>query len=89
MRPFSLAVIADLRSTLTTNTAADLEAHVKKEMTDFKESVIEEAYKTFLFKHKKRLEDDFFAKNAFRTTVQGLKVRAGLVPNNADHALPG
>ncbi len=71
----SLAVIGELRSTLTSNTAADLEAHVKKEMTDFKESVIEEAYKTFLFKHKKRLEDDFFAKNAFRTTVQGLKVR--------------
>jgi hypothetical protein len=44
-------------------------------MSDFKTSVIEETYETFMYKHKKRLEDDFFAKNEFRTTVQGLKVR--------------
>jgi hypothetical protein len=68
-------MVSDVRATLTQTTTADLEAHVKKEMSDFKESTIEEAYKTFLFKHKKRLEDDFFAKNEFRTTVQGLKVR--------------
>ena len=71
----SLTAVTDLRSTLTGTTSKDLEEHVKKEMTDFKESTIEEAYKTFLFKHKKRLEEEFFAKNEFRTTVQGLKVR--------------
>jgi hypothetical protein len=71
----SLDLITEVRGTLTTSTAADLEAHVKAEMSDFKESTIEEAYKTFLFKHKKRLEEEFFTKNEFRTTVQGLKVR--------------
>ena len=71
----SLAVVANLRTNLTSTTTADLEAHVKKEMTDFKFTTIEEAFKTFLFKHKKRLEGEFFEQNEFRTTVQGLKVR--------------
>lgn len=70
-----LAVVTNMRGSLTTKTAEDLEAHVKAEMMDFKESTIEEAYKTFLYKHKKRLEEAFFATNSFRTTVQGLKVR--------------
>lgn len=71
----ALATIVDLRSNLTSNTASALEAHVKAEMSDFKESTLEEAYKTFLFKNKKRLEGTFFEQNEFRTTVQGLKVR--------------
>jgi hypothetical protein len=71
----SLQTVKDIRAGLTRDVAADLEAHVKANMSDFKTSVIEEAYETFLYKHKKRLEDDFFAKNDFRTTVQGLKVR--------------
>lgn len=71
----SLAAVKDIRAGLTRGAAADLEAHVKANMSDFKQTAIEEAYETFLYKHKKRLEDDFFAKNEFRTTVQGLKVR--------------
>ena len=67
--------IVTMRANLTSNVTADLEAHVKAEMSDFKFSTIEEAYKTFLFKNKKRLEDTFFEQNEFRTTVQGLKVR--------------
>jgi hypothetical protein len=64
-----------MRASLTSNASSDLEAHVKQNMTDFKENTIEEAYKTFLFKNRKKMEEDFFAKNSFRTTVQGLKVR--------------
>ena len=71
----ALATVKDLRASLTRGNAEDLEAHVKSEMSDFKTTVINEAYETFLFKHKKRLEDEFFASNSFRTTVQGLKVR--------------
>jgi hypothetical protein len=71
----ALASITSVRGSLTSNVATDLEAHVKSEMSDFKESTMDEAYKAFLFKNKKRLEDDFFAKNSFRTTVQGLKIR--------------
>ena len=71
----SLEAVKEIRAGLTRGVAVDLEAHVKSNMNDFKTSVIEEAYETFMYKHKKRLEDDFFAKNEFRTTVQGLKVR--------------
>jgi hypothetical protein len=71
----SLDAVKTIRAGLTRGVGADLEAHVKANMSDFKTSVIEEAYDTFMYKHKKRLEEDFFAKNEFRTTVQGLKVR--------------
>lgn len=71
----SLSVISTLRASLTQNVAVDLEAHVKSEMADFKETTLQEAYDAFCFKHKKRLEGEFFAQNEFRTTVQGLKVR--------------
>ena len=69
------AVVKEVRGSLTRGTAAELETHVKAEMRDYKESVITEAYDTFLFKNKKKLEDEFFSANDFRTTVQGLKVR--------------
>lgn len=71
----ALELVKQTRASLVAGTAADLEAHVKKEMSDFKTSTIQDAYETFLFKQRKRLEDEFFAKNNFRTTVQGLKVR--------------
>lgn len=71
----ALATVKDLRSGITRDVTADLEAHVRAEMMDFKESTIEDAYETFVFKNKKRLEDEFHAANDFRTTVQGLKVR--------------
>ena len=71
----ALTAIRDVRKELTVDAAAAMEAHVKKEMSDFKESTLEEAYRTFLVKNQKKLEDAFFEKNEFRTTVQGLKVR--------------
>lgn len=43
-----------------------------KEITDTK---IKDAYEDFLFANEKKLEDEFFAKNNFTTTVRGLKVR--------------
>lgn len=70
-----LATVKDVRVSVTANATTDLEAHVKENLSEFKVSDIEDAYETFVFKHKKRLEDDFFASNEFRTTVQGLKVR--------------
>ncbi len=71
----ALFEIVEMRKTLTRDVAADLEAHVKANVADFKESKLLDAYETFVFKNKKKLEEDFFAKNDFRTTVQGLKVR--------------
>ena len=44
----------------------------QKEMT---ESKLKEQYEDFNFKNKSKLEEAFFAKNDFRTTVRGLKIR--------------
>ena len=71
----ALATVKTMRATLTAGTVADLEEHVKTEMKDFKEATLLDAYETYVFKNKKKIEDDFFAENSFRTTVQGLKVR--------------
>jgi len=67
--------LKDVRKALTTDIPKDLEEHVKAEMTDFKTTTIQEAYETYLYKNRKKLEDTFFAKNGFRTTIRGLKVR--------------
>jgi hypothetical protein len=67
--------LKEIRKGLTVDVPKDLEAHVKAEMTDFKTTTIQEAYDTYLYKNKKKLEDAFFAKNSFRTTIRGLKVR--------------
>ena len=71
----ALQTIKTLRRELTSDVADDLKDYVKKNVREFKEPAIQEAYETYLFKNKKKLEDDFFAKNNFRTTVQGIKVR--------------
>lgn len=63
------------RANLSRDVAVGLENHVKENMRDFKETRIQEDYETFLFKNRKRLEDDFFTKNSFRTSIRGLKVR--------------
>jgi hypothetical protein len=51
------------RATLARDVASNLETYVKGNMRDFKETRIQEDYETFLFKNRKRLEDEFFAKN--------------------------
>lgn len=71
----ALQEIKDARVNITKDVATDMEAYVKKEMCDFKQTTIQEAYDAFVFKNKKRIEDEFFAKNSFRTTVRGIKVR--------------
>jgi len=63
------------RATLSTSVAESLETFVKTNMNDFKDTTIQENYETFLFKNRKKLEDEFFSKNNFRTTVRGLKIR--------------
>ncbi len=67
--------VKDSRIELSKNVTADLEAHVRANMSDFKATTIQDAYETFLFKNNKKLEEDFFSKNEFRTTIRGLKIR--------------
>ena len=49
--------------------------YVKENTTPVTNNAIKEAYDDFLFKHQSRLEEEFFAKNNFQTSIRGLKVR--------------
>jgi hypothetical protein len=48
---------------------------VKSNQKELTLSKIKELYDDFIYKNKQKLEDDFYAKNDFRTTVRGLKIR--------------
>ncbi len=63
------------RETLARTTQADLEAHVKKNISDFKETTIGEEYAKFMLVNKEKLEDQFQKENNFQTTIRGLKCR--------------
>jgi hypothetical protein len=64
-----------MRGAFSVKTGADLEAHVKENMQDFKESTIVEEYEKYMMVNRQRLEDEFLKANDFQTTVHGLKVR--------------
>lgn len=48
---------------------------IKENAKDITATTIKEAFDDFMFANEKRLEDEFFAKNSFQTTIRGLKVR--------------
>ena len=50
-------------------------AYVKENDKEIRKTTIKEAYDDFLFKNQAKLEEEFFAKNEFRTSIRGLKVR--------------
>jgi hypothetical protein len=49
--------------------------YVKENDKDIKKTTIKEAFDDFMFKNQTKLEEEFFAKNEFRTSIRGLKVR--------------
>lgn len=60
------------------NMAGILETYqsfVKDNNAEIKKTTIKDAYDDFLYKNQQTLEESFFAKNEFRTTIRGLKVR--------------
>ena len=52
-----------------------LKVYIKNNQSDLKASKLKEVYDEFISQNREKLEDDFYAKNDFRTTVRGLKVR--------------
>jgi len=48
---------------------------VKANEKELKESNLKDIYDDYMYVNKTKLEDEFYAKNEFRTTVRGLKVR--------------
>lgn len=77
--------LTEVRAKISRDAADDLAYYVKTNMRDFKTTTIQQAYDDYLFKNRKRLEDEFFQKNEFRTSVRGLKVR-GVYDTQAEAA---
>ena len=69
------AKVVKIREQLSRKTASDLESHVKANMTDFKDSAIQESFEAFMLKNRESLEDEFHKQHKFQTTMHGLKVR--------------
>jgi hypothetical protein len=67
--------VTKTRETLARTTASDLEAHVKKNISDFKETTITAEYEKFMMVNRQKLEDQFHKDNDFKTTIRGLKIR--------------
>jgi hypothetical protein len=53
----------------------DFHGYVKGNLKEMSASKLQEEYDDYMYKNSAQLEDDFFAKNNFRTTVRGLKIR--------------
>ena len=53
----------------------DFQKFAKEKQKELSVSKLVEEYDDFMFKNQVQLEDDFYAKNDFRTTVRGLKIR--------------
>jgi len=53
----------------------EFQQFVRKNTKEVSQTDIQTAYDDFLFKNSSKMEDEFFAKNEFRTTMRGIKVR--------------
>jgi hypothetical protein len=67
--------VQKVREDLARRVPADLETYVKTNLSDFKESKIQEAWDTYMMANRTKLEDEFHKSNGFKTTMYGLKVR--------------
>jgi hypothetical protein len=48
---------------------------VKSNEKELKDSKLKDAYDEYMYVNRTKLEDEFYAKNEFRTTVRGVKIR--------------
>lgn len=62
---------------------ADYQDMLQKNKKEITATKLQEDYKDFMFKHQTDLEDKFHAKNNFRTTIRGMKIR-GSYPTEAE-----
>jgi hypothetical protein len=63
------------REKLARETSASVEAHVKANLRDYRETTIVEDFEKYMVAHQERLEEEFHKANNFRTTKHGLKIR--------------
>ena len=52
-----------------------LQEHLKKNMAALNEDKLKDEYESYMYVHNEKLEEKFYQKNGFHTTVRGLKVR--------------
>lgn len=64
----------------------EFQQYVRKNMRELADSNIQEEYENFLYTYGAKLEEEFFAKNEFRTTMRGIKVR-GVFSSEAEAAV--
>ena len=70
------AAAACRKSTLTIEGyVSDFQKFVKNHLRDLTASNLKDEYDDFLYANGPKLEDDFYAKNNFQTTMRGLKIR--------------
>jgi hypothetical protein len=70
------AAAACRKSTLSIESyVTDFQKFVKANLKDLTASNLREEYDDFIYQHGVQLEDDFYAKNNFQTTMRGLKIR--------------
>lgn len=67
--------IEKTREKLARETSASVDAHVKANLRDYRETTIVEEFEKFMVAHQDRLEEEFHKANNFRTTKHGLKIR--------------
>ena len=83
-RDVAVKALDKMRGDVAQKSAADIEAYVKGNLSDFRESSIVEEYEKWLVVNQQKLEDQFHKENNFQTSVHGLKVRG--VYSNHDQA---
>ena len=70
------AAAACRKSTLSIESyVSEFQKFVKANLKELSASNIKEQYDDFIYQHGVKLEDDFYAKNNFQTTMRGLKIR--------------
>lgn len=67
----------DIRSNLfkTTEFVEGFQQFQKKNLKEYTQRTLQEEFEDFMFKNQAKLEEEFFAKNEFRPTIRGIKVR--------------
>lgn len=74
-RKTSVEKLEKLRGEIAQKSAGDLEAFVKSNLSDLRETTINEEYEKWFLVNQQKLEDQFHKEASFQTTVHGLKVR--------------
>lgn len=72
---FDAAEICRKSRLRTDDVLSGYQAFIQKSRAEITKTKIAEAYDDFLYAQKAKLEEDFYAKNEFRTSIRGVKVR--------------